>query len=141
MMYLDYIVDVNNPSNYQIILNQTGANASATTAWATESITVSTDGDYKFFVFVSGSWDATGGRAFRSSIYIDDVKLLRANPPAGLTSDVLEKNCTKKVTYQNSSDLSATNGVLNKTVTITTSSGDSTPVVHSSTKALNIRGE
>ena len=132
-----YIVDVNNPSNYQIILNQTGANASATTAWATESITVSVDGDYKF-VFVSGSWDATGGKALGAQLYIDDVKVTQANPTAGLTSDVLEK-IAQKVTYQNSSDLSATNGVLNKTVTITTSSGDSTPVVHSSTKALNIQ--
>ncbi|TLT02521.1 DUF4347 domain-containing protein, partial [Aliarcobacter cibarius] len=132
-----YIVDVNNPSNYQIILNRTGANASAMTNWATESITVSTDGDYKF-VFVSGSWDATGGKALGAQLYIDDVKVTQANPTAGLTSDVLEK-IAQKVTYQNSSDLSATNGVLNKTVTITTSSGDSTPVVHSSTKALNIQ--
>ncbi len=132
-----YIVDVNNPSNYQIILNRTGANASAMTNWATESITVSTDGDYKF-VFVSGSWDATGGKALGAQLYIDDVKVTQANPTAGLTSDVLEK-IAQKVTYQNSSDLSATNGVINKTVTITTSSGDSTPVVHSSTKALNIQ--
>lgn len=132
-----YIVDVNNPSNYQIILNRTGANASAMTNWATESITVSTDGDYKF-VFVSGSWDATGGKALGAQLYIDDVKVTQANPTAGLTSDVLEK-IAQKVTYQNSSDLSATNGVLNKTVTITTSSGDSTPIVHSSTKALNIQ--
>ncbi|AXX95368.1 DUF4347 domain-containing protein [Arcobacter ellisii] len=132
-----YIVDVNNPSNYQIILNRTGANASAMTNWATESITVSTDGDYKF-VFVSGSWDATGGKALGAQLYIDDVKVTQANPTAGLTSDVLEK-IAQKVTYQNSSDLSAINGVLNKTVTITTSSGDSTPVVHSSTKALNIQ--
>ncbi|RXJ84604.1 DUF4347 domain-containing protein [Arcobacter cloacae] len=132
-----YIVDVNNPSNYQIILNRTGANASAMTNWATESIAVSTDGDYKF-VFVSGSWDATGGKVLGAQLFIDDVKVTQANPTAGLTSDVLEK-IAQKVTYQNSSDLSATNGVLNKTVTITTSSGDSTPVVHSSTKALNIQ--
>lgn len=131
-----YIVDVNNPSNYQIILNQTGANASATTDWATKSITVSSAGDYKF-VFVSGSWDATGGKALGAQLYIDDVKVTQANPTTGLGSDVLEK-IAQKVTYENSSDLTATNATITRTVTVSASSGDATPVVHSSTKTLSI---
>lgn len=131
-----YIIDVNNPSNYQIILNETGANARATTNWATESVTVATDGDYKF-VFVSGSWDATGGRALGAQLYIDDVKVTQANPTSNLTSDVLEK-IAQKVTYQNTSDLTANNGNINRTVTVTASSGDSTPITHSSTKTITI---
>ncbi|MDY0327697.1 MAG: DUF4347 domain-containing protein [Arcobacteraceae bacterium] len=131
-----YIIDVNNPSNYQIILNETGANARATTAWDTESITVATDGDYKF-VFVSGSWDATGGRALGAQLYIDDVKVTQANPTSNLTSDVLEK-IAQKVTYQNTSDLTANNSNINRTVTVTASSGDSTPITHSSTKTITI---
>ena len=132
-----YIVDVNNPSNYQIILNQTGANARATTAWSTVSTTIATDGEYKF-VFVSGSWDATGGKALGAQLYIDDVKVTQSNPTSGLGSDILEK-IAQKVTYQNSSDLSASNGIINKTITVTASSGDVTPIVHSSIKALNIQ--
>lgn len=131
-----YIIDVNDATNYQIILNETGANARAQTSWDTESITVNKAGDYKF-VFVSGTWDATGGRALGAQLYIDDVKVTQANPTSNLTSDVLEK-IAQKVTYQNVSDLTANNGNINRTLTVTSSSGDSTPVVHTSTKTVTI---
>lgn len=131
-----YIIDVNDASNYQIILNATGANASATTSWTTASITVAEDGEY-LFVFVSGSWDATGGRALGAQLYIDDVTVTQANATSSITSDILEQ-IAQKVTYTNSSDLNATNGTVTKTITITTSTADTTPIVHSSTKTLTI---
>jgi|GEM_PF-855504 len=131
-----YIIDVNDASNYQIILNETGANASATTSWTTASITVAEDGEY-IFVFVSGSWDATGGRALGAQLYIDDVTVTQANATSSITSDILEQ-IAQKVTYTNSSDLSAANATVTRTITITTSTADTTPIVHSSTKTLTI---
>ncbi len=132
-----YIVNVNDDTDYQVILNETGANASSETNWATVSQTVDSAGEYKF-VFVSGSWDATGGTWLGAQLYIDDVKVTQANPSSGIDSSVLEK-IAQKVTYENIGDLTATNDVQNKTITITTSSGDNTPVVHSDTKALDIQ--
>lgn len=132
-----YIIDVNDETNYQVILNETGANASAQTSWATESISVDKAGEY-IFVFVSGTWDATGGTLLGAQLYIDDVKVVQANPPSGIESDVLEK-IAQLVTYENTGDLTANNDVQNKTITVTTSSGDATPIVHTDTKALVIQ--
>lgn len=56
----------------QVILNETGATANASTNWATASVTANDAGNYKF-VFVAGSWDATGGRALGANLYIDNV--------------------------------------------------------------------
>ena len=61
------------------ILNQTGANASASTSWATVSKNVTEAGNYKF-VFVAGTWDASGGRVAGAQLYVDNVKI-DASPP------------------------------------------------------------
>jgi len=130
-----YIVNVNDDSDYQVLLNETGASARSSTNWATENVTVDSAGEYKF-VFVSGTWDATGGRALGAQLYIDDVKVTQANPPSGIGSDVLEK-IAQKVTYENTGDLTAANDVQNKTVTVTAHAGNGTE--HSDTKVLNIQ--
>ncbi len=70
-----YLLNTSTGATLQL-LNQTGANASATTPWATVSRTMSgadPAGNYRF-VFVSGSWDATGGRALGARLLIDDVR-------------------------------------------------------------------
>ncbi|MBP7566704.1 MAG: filamentous hemagglutinin N-terminal domain-containing protein [Burkholderiaceae bacterium] len=56
----------------QVILNATGANASSSTGWLTASTTVDTAGTYAF-VFVSGSWDATGGMALGATLTLDNI--------------------------------------------------------------------
>ncbi|WP_040727377.1 DUF4347 domain-containing protein [Thiomicrorhabdus sp. Kp2] len=131
-----YIIDVNDPINYQIILNETASSASVTTNWATESIAVSQSGQYQF-VFVSGTWDATGGTLLGAQLFIDDVKVTQANAAGGLESSVLEA-LSHKVTYQDSADLSALNSTVNKNIIITTASGDDTPITHTSSKGLVI---
>ena len=67
-----YILNVDTGAT-QIILNETGLTASASTDWDTASITAASSGNYKF-VFVSGSWDASGGGALGAQLYIDDIK-------------------------------------------------------------------
>lgn len=50
------------------LLNATGSVSN----WATVTKTVPTSGDYKF-VFVSGTFDATGGRALGARLFIDNI--------------------------------------------------------------------
>jgi filamentous hemagglutinin family protein len=57
----------------QPILNATGASASSTQPWTTALVNLTEPGTYKF-VFVSGSWDATGGRVLGAQLFIDDIK-------------------------------------------------------------------
>ncbi|RXJ67421.1 hypothetical protein CRV08_10865 [Halarcobacter ebronensis] len=66
-----YIINVDTGAT-QVILNETGANGSATTNWASASVTAASSGNYKF-VFVAGSWDASGGKALGANLYIDNV--------------------------------------------------------------------
>jgi len=56
----------------QVILNATGANSWSSTGWQTASVTVDTAGTYAF-VFVSGSWDASGGRALGATLTLDNI--------------------------------------------------------------------
>lgn len=70
-----YLLNTSTGNTLQL-LNQTGANAGASTPWTTVSRTLSGSdpaGDYRF-VFVSGSWDATGGRVWGARLLIDDVR-------------------------------------------------------------------
>ncbi len=66
-----YILNVDTGET-QAILNETGANGSASTNWATASVTANKAGNYKF-IFIGGSWDASGGRALGANLYIDGI--------------------------------------------------------------------
>ena len=59
---------------YQIVLNETGADDSGAKPWTTASVTVPSTGNW-FFVFVSGTYDFTGGKAVGGSLYIDNFKV------------------------------------------------------------------
>jgi flagellin-like hook-associated protein FlgL len=59
------------------MLDATGA----TSNWATQTVTVPNDGNYKF-VFVSGSYDQTGGRALGARLFVDNIT---APPTANAT--------------------------------------------------------
>ncbi len=70
----------------QVILNETGASASVATNWATSTVQASAAGTYKF-VFVSGSWDATGGKALGAQLFIDDIKVYGSTAFKGSSLD------------------------------------------------------
>lgn len=53
------------------VLNETGT----ITDWNTETFKIPVSGDYRF-VFISGSYDATGGQALGASLYLDNVAIL-----------------------------------------------------------------
>ena len=54
--------------------------ADCSTEFAPANVTVTAAGDYKF-VFVSGTFDYTFGRALGASLYIDDIDVETANGP------------------------------------------------------------
>jgi VCBS repeat-containing protein len=95
-----YIINRNNPSDYQVILNSTGADRFASTSWRTETITVNSAGDYQF-VFLSGTWDATGGQALGAQLYIDNVQVTQQSTTTLSGADVAQ--ITSKLTYRNAS--------------------------------------
>jgi len=71
-----YLLNVDTGKTIKL-LDQTGLSASEKTEWTNVKTTVPEAGNFKF-VFVSGSYDATGGRATGAQLYVDNVK----TPPA-----------------------------------------------------------
>lgn len=71
-----YLLNVVNGSTITLI-NQTGPDATGATPWAKSItyITAAQQGAYKF-VFVSGSYDFTGGRAYGASLFITGVRVV-----------------------------------------------------------------
>lgn len=70
-----YLLNISNGSRIDL-LNQTGEFTGASTPWAevTKTITAAEVGNYKF-VFVSGSYDFTGGTALGASLYVTVVQI------------------------------------------------------------------
>lgn len=62
-----YLLNVDNGSTVEL-LNATGSS----TNWTTATKTVPTAGNYKF-VFVSGTYDASGGRALGARLFVDNI--------------------------------------------------------------------
>lgn len=83
-----YLVD-ENTGHIEEILNETGANAGASTNWATVSKDISTSGTYKF-VFIAGTWDATGGMAAGAQLFIDNIAVSQNSKPP-LADNVVEQ--------------------------------------------------
>lgn len=57
-----------------VVLDATGASASATQPWTQASVVVPSSGEW-FFVFVAGTYDFTGGQAAGGSLYIDNFRV------------------------------------------------------------------
>jgi len=66
-----YLLNVDTGATVEI-LNDTGATPGATTAWQSESVTIADEGTYRF-VFVGGTFDATGGRAAGAQLFVDNI--------------------------------------------------------------------
>lgn len=79
-----YLLNVNTGQT-QTILNETG-NGSIT---QTSNISINTAGDYKF-VFVAGTYDASGGKALGAQLNIEEVNIL--NNDLGLTRNDTNPN-------------------------------------------------
>lgn len=92
----------------------------------TEFVSVPADGNYSF-VFVSGTFDKTGGTAAGASMYIDNIRV----EEAAVTDEVLS-NLALQVMYQNTSD----NPTTSKTVTLSTRNING--VTESDTMALTV---
>jgi len=75
-----YLLNTNNGQTITL-LNDTGKSTGATTKWTKESRTIVTgeQGTYKF-IFVSGTFDYTGGKILGASLYIDEVNVIKAQP-------------------------------------------------------------
>ena len=62
------------------LLNRTGTSLADATSWTTTSAQVPATGNYRF-VFVSGSYDFSGGRATGATMFVDNVQV-SGNPPS-----------------------------------------------------------
>ncbi|TXI59724.1 MAG: DUF4347 domain-containing protein, partial [Limnohabitans sp.] len=96
------------------------------TGAGTATISVPAGGNYKF-IFVSGTYDRSGGTAAGASMYIDNI---RVEAPA-LPQSVLE-NLSAQISYRNTSD----NPTTSKTLTV--SSQDISGATQSNTMAINV---
>jgi len=108
-----YLVDINTGAKIEL-LNETGANALASTSWTNQTTSVPTAGNYKF-VFVSGSWDATGYQVAGAKLFVDNitttattVAALTANQIADLKSAVAYNYSHSTSTVINGTSISAT---------------------------------
>lgn len=66
-----YLLNVDTGETVEI-LNDTGATPGATTNWTTESHTIAKEGTYRF-IFVGGTFDASGGRAAGAQLFVDNI--------------------------------------------------------------------
>ena len=80
------------------LLNQTG---SGSTSMVTKTVAVSLAGKYKF-VFVSGTFDESFGRAAGASLYIDNITVTQANPNTVTEGTV--QSIAAILLYKNTSD-------------------------------------
>jgi hypothetical protein len=99
---------------YQIVLNETGADDSGVTNWATANVTVPEDGNW-FFVFVAGTYDFTGGRAVGGSLYVDNFRVVNS-----AVTDAVVSAITAQVTYESTTD----EALPSRTLTIDVTDGD-----------------
>ncbi len=107
-----YVVDTHSGAQIEAV----DANGASTTEWTTAEATIPAGGTYRF-VFVNGTWDASGGRAAGGTLYVDDVRVVSNRVDAAVASDVLGL-----VTFADSSDRPAARRTID--VTATTRSGD-----------------
>jgi len=77
-----YLLDVDNGSTVKL-LDSTGSS----TNWATVTTTVPSAGNYKF-VFVSGSFDASGGQALGARLFVDNIQAPPTASPTLNSTDI-----------------------------------------------------
>ncbi len=97
-----YLLNTSDGSTIQL-LDGTGVGSSSTFATETKTVSAGQDGNYKF-VFVSGTFDYSGGQALGGELYVDDVNVT-FTPRAGVTSVLSGGTPTARtLTLQNAFD-------------------------------------
>jgi flagellin-like hook-associated protein FlgL len=92
-----YLVEVDT-GEVVVLLNDTGSTASDT-GLRTTDVTVSSGGNYKF-VFSSGTFDYSFGRAAGASLYIDNIEISDANGDPVRFTRPYEVVVSKEVSYR-----------------------------------------
>ncbi len=82
-----YLVDINNPSKKITLLNEHTDDETGTSPWTKKTVNINQEGTYQF-VFVGGSFDASGGKALGARLFIDDVSV--TNAARKLSGSVIE---------------------------------------------------
>ncbi|MDA9929759.1 flagellar hook-basal body complex protein [Alphaproteobacteria bacterium] len=104
------------------LINETGTSEGASTSWAKVSKNISTAGTYKF-IFVSGSFDLSGGRALGAQLYVDKIDVT-SNRTSMINEDVIGK-ITSLVSFDSLSLASGVNpSAANVEVTVTDLTGN-----------------
>ena len=100
------------------LLDATGANGSATQAWTqvTKTIGAGETGSYKF-VFVAGTWDASGGMAEGASLLLDDVSVTASAVSTITAANLRDLSAFLRYSLTNDAPL------LSRTVRIATNNG------------------
>ena len=111
-----YIVNTDT-NTATVILNQTGADDSGNTSWATANVTIPATGNYRF-VFISGSYDYTGGKALGASLYIDNIQVFNA------VDDAVVSQVAKLITYETTETTLTEADRSGRTLTFTASDAD-----------------
>jgi hypothetical protein len=91
-----YIIDTTTCAQ-TVVLDHTGNSTTGSTSWATVSTVIPATGTYRF-VFVSGTYDLSGGRAAGASLYIDNMRVYGTK-----ASDAVVQQIANRLTYANSS--------------------------------------
>ncbi len=108
-----YLLNVDN-GHTQILINATGNSGQAAQAWTKVTATANETGNFKF-VFVSGSFDFSFGRALGASLLIDNVQI---DTGTFVGSSVVQ-SLGRLVTYKNTS----LNPAATRNITITATDG------------------
>ena len=108
-----YLLNVDN-GNTQILINATGSSGSATQAWTKVTANANETGNYKF-VFISGSFDYSFGRALGASLLIDNVQI----DTGTFVDSAVVQALGRLVTYKNTS----LNPAATRNITITATDG------------------
>lgn len=81
-----YLLNVDTGATVKM-LDATGGSGAMSTNWATVTTNIPADGNYKF-VFVSGTFDATGGTAAGARLFIDNIVAPPQINPTLNTTDI-----------------------------------------------------
>ena len=81
-----YLLNIDNGSTVKL-LDESGSRGAMMTSWSTVSKAVPDPGKYKF-VFVSGTFDATGGTAAGARLFVDNIQAPPKEKPSLDTTDI-----------------------------------------------------
>ena len=98
-----YLLNVDTGDTVELI-NFTQATDGVTTDWAKNTTNITTAGNYKF-VFINGTYDATGGQALGAEMYIDNVNIVRGRLPAEMQHLVSQISVQSVAEAQNATDV------------------------------------